>query len=248
MPLRRLPSNPAGSGQQKKKWPARIDPRRAVGGRVQLIHETDLSAEDYVSTQAWRDAKLERCPNTPTGVAGLPVTAPTGRKTPTGLRVARYDCPDTPMTFSLLPQFMAAGMAGTLHAVEDSAAAVESEDGLAAAAERVRPGRHGDPRAARRWIRRRALWVETCLGIVIGLFPDLFAGTPIRIDGVPGACRKRERADHAAAALHRSPPGAAHAGRIPARLQAGVCRSTRIFRMFLFGEGDIVNALRPGFE
>ena len=182
MPFRQLPSTHSGSGQQKKKWPARIDPRRAVGGRVQLIHETDLSAEDYVSTQAWRDAKLERCPNHSDGGCRFARHGTYGRKTPTGLRVARYYCPDTPMTFSLLPQFMAAGMAGTLHAVEDSAAAVESEGGLAAAVERVRPGHHGDPRAARRWIRRRALWVETFLGIVIGLFPDLFAGTPIRID------------------------------------------------------------------
>ncbi len=155
MPSRQLPSTHSGSDRQKKKWPARTDLRRAVGGRVQLIHETDLSAEDYVSTQAWRDAKLERCPNHPDGGCRFARHGTYGRKTPTGLRVARYYCPDTPMTFSLLPQFMAAGMAGTLHAVEDSVAAVESEDGLAAAAERVRPGRHGDPRAARCWIRKR---------------------------------------------------------------------------------------------
>ncbi|MCY4138337.1 MAG: hypothetical protein OXF56_08755, partial [Rhodobacteraceae bacterium] len=36
------------------------------------------------------------------------------RKTPVGLEIARYYCPDSPMTFNLLPQFMPAGMAGTL--------------------------------------------------------------------------------------------------------------------------------------
>ena len=78
---------------------------------MQLIHETDLSAEEYVSTQAWRDAKLERCPNHPDGGCRFARHGTYARKTPVGLKVARYYCPDSPMTFSLLPRFMAAGMA-----------------------------------------------------------------------------------------------------------------------------------------
>ena len=73
-------------------------------------------------------------------------------------------------------------MAGALQSIEDGAAAVESEGSFAAAAERARPGRYGDPRAARRWIRRRAGLARLLLATVIGMFPDLYAGTPARID------------------------------------------------------------------
>ncbi len=50
-----------------KEWPARIAVRRAVDGSVQLLYKTDLSAEEYIGTQAWRDAKLSCCPMHPDG-------------------------------------------------------------------------------------------------------------------------------------------------------------------------------------
>ncbi len=176
----RPPSTPPG-GQRQRKWPARSAIRRALGVQVQLIHETDLSAEEYVSTQAWRGAKLERCPRHPGGGCRFGRHGTYGRKYPDGMRIARHYCRDTPETFSMLPQFMAAGVAGTLDTIEEGAAAVESEAGLAAAAERMRPARRCHPRAARRWIRRRDTWVSALLTIVIGLFPGQFAGTPVRI-------------------------------------------------------------------
>ncbi len=146
---------------------------------MQLNHETGLSTEDYVRTQAWTDAKLASCPNHPGRGCRFSRHGTYGRKTPFGLRIARYYGPDSQMTLSLLPQFMAAWMAGTLQSVEDSVAAGGS---LAAAAKRVRRRRQGDPRAARRWIRRRVDSVRLVLVAVIGLFPDLYAGTSIGID------------------------------------------------------------------
>ena len=146
---------------------------------MQLNHETGLSAVDYVSTQAWKDAKLASCPNHPGRGCRFARHGTYGRRTPFGLRIARYCCPDSQMTLSLLPQCMAAWMAGTLQSVEDSVAAGGS---LAAAAKRARRRRHGDPRAARRWIRRRVDSVRLVLVAVIGLFPDLYAGTSIGID------------------------------------------------------------------
>ncbi len=168
-----------------------------MGGRVQLIHETDLSAEEYVSTQARRGAKLERCPRHPGGGCRLGSHGTCGRKYPDGMRIARHYCRDTPETFSMLPQFMAAGVAGTLDAIEEGAAAAESEAGLAAAEERMRPARRCHPRAARRWIQRRDTWVRALLTIVIGLFPDQFAGTPVRIS----AFRRRAGTGSALTAL-----------------------------------------------
>ena len=152
------------------KRPARTAIRRAAGGRVQLLYKTDLSAGDYISTEAWRDAKLARCPNHPGGGCRFARHGSYGRKTPAGVRIARWYCPDSHMTFSLLPQFMAAGLPGALQPVEDCAAEAEAH-GLAAAAGRMRPGHHGDPRAARRWIRRRAGYVRLFSRSSPGCFP-----------------------------------------------------------------------------
>ena len=38
---------------------------------MQLRYETGLTGEEYVSAQAWRDARLERCPNHPHGSCSL---------------------------------------------------------------------------------------------------------------------------------------------------------------------------------
>ena len=146
-----------------KEWPARIAVRRAVDGSVQLLYKTDLSAEEFISTQAWHDAKLSCCPMHPDGGCRFARHGSYGRKTPSGLRIARYYCPDSSMTFSLLPQFMAAGMAGTLQSVEDSVAAFEADGSLASAAERA-SGAFASP-ATGAWCsasRKARPWTWTC--------------------------------------------------------------------------------------
>ncbi|MDE0113167.1 MAG: hypothetical protein OXI87_12485 [Albidovulum sp.] len=78
-----------------------------MDGWVQLLYKTDLSANGYVNTRAWRDAKLDCCPRHPgvgCRIARLDIY---GRKTPSGLRIARYYCRDSRTTFSNLPHFMA---------------------------------------------------------------------------------------------------------------------------------------------
>ena len=154
---------------------------------MQLIHETDLSADAYTSTQAWKGARLARCPNHPDGGCRFARHGTYGRKTPAGIRIARHYCPDSQTTFSLLPQFLAAGMPGTLQSVEDAVAAAETAGGLEAGAAQARPGHHGCRRAARRWIRRRVTTVHLLLATAIGLLPDLLAGTPVQV----GAFRER---------------------------------------------------------
>ena len=67
-----------------KEWPARIAVRRAVDGSVQLLYKTDLSAEEFISTQAWRDAKLSCCPIHPDGGCRFARHGSYGRKTPSG--------------------------------------------------------------------------------------------------------------------------------------------------------------------
>ena len=163
---------------------ARTDSRPSGRGRilVQLLYKPQsTTAEDYVTTRGWRDAKLEHCPDHKHGGCRLARHGTYCRKTPAGCRVARYYCPDAHRTFSLLPEFMAAGVPGTLQSIEDSVVAVEETDSLAAGADRARPGRHVDSRAARRWSVRRVNWVQLILMTLMTIRPDLYANIPISV-------------------------------------------------------------------
>ncbi|MDE0442808.1 MAG: hypothetical protein OXL38_11875, partial [Gammaproteobacteria bacterium] len=75
---------------------------------------TGLSGEQYVKAQGWRHATLARCPNHPGGGCSLARHGTYARKTPPGTRVARWYCPESHTTFSLLPDCLAARLPGTL--------------------------------------------------------------------------------------------------------------------------------------
>jgi len=141
---------------------------------VQLRFATGLTSEEYVSREAWREASLPRCPNHPWGGCSLARHGTYMRMTPAGTRIARWYCPESHTTFSLLPDHLAARWPGTLDELEAVVAIAEQAPSLEAAANVLRldielPG-------ALRWIRRRIAWVHTGLVLVIGLLPDLLAG------------------------------------------------------------------------
>lgn len=141
---------------------------------VQLRYETGLTSEEYVSRQAWREASLSCCPNHPQGGCSLARHGTYPRKLPAGTRIARWYCPESHTTFSLLPDCLAAWLPGTLKELEDVVAVAEQASTLEAAADRQRldielPG-------AVRWLRRRVRMVHRCLLLVVGLLPDRLAG------------------------------------------------------------------------
>ena len=92
---------------------------------MQLRYETGLTGEGYVRAQAWRDARLDRCPNHPHGECSLARHGTYARKTPRGTQIARWYCPESHMTFSLLPDCLAARLPGTLDEVEQVVAHAE---------------------------------------------------------------------------------------------------------------------------
>jgi len=79
------------------------------------------------------------------------------------------------MTFSLLPDCLAARLPGSLNELEAVVAAAEHAQSLEAAADQVRRDHVGLP-GALRWLRRRIERVQRCLLLVIGLLPEHFAG------------------------------------------------------------------------
>ena len=144
---------------------------RAVSG-VQLRYKTGLTGEEYVSRQAWREARLERCPLHPRGGCGFARHGSYARRWRRGARIARWYCPTAHCTFSLLPDCLAARLPGTLAEVEAVVAVVESAPSLEAAADVLRPDI--ELPGAIRWTRRRVRRVHAGLVVVRALLaPEL---------------------------------------------------------------------------
>ena len=135
---------------------------------MQLRYATGLTGEEYANTQAWREATLDRCPNHPDGGCSFASHGTYERKTPKGTRIRRWYCPQTPVTFSLLPDCLAARLPGTLAEVEEMVVAVETAGSVNGAVRTLFP-QALDLSAPWRRIALRVRQVRLCLGIVRGL-------------------------------------------------------------------------------
>lgn len=147
---------------------------------MQLRHTTKLTSEEYVTQKAWRQASLECCPRHPGGGCAFSRHGTYARTEPAGMRIPRWYCRDAQMTWSALPDCMAARVVGSLDEVERVAAAAESK-GIEAAAQDLRteielPG-------AMRWIRRRRDAVRAALLVLITALPGRL-GTVPRVQAV----------------------------------------------------------------
>ena len=165
---------------------------------MQLRYETGLTGEQYVSARAWRDARLDRCPNHPHGGCSLARHGTYARKTPRGAQIARWYCRESHATFSLLPDCLAARLPGELDEVEEVVAHAEHAPSLAAAANELRRDTVELP-GAMRWVERRVRLVHHVLTIVIGLLPGRLA----RCVAEMGAVRARLGTESALRTLRR---------------------------------------------
>ena len=142
---------------------------------MQLRFQTGLTGEDYVTREAWREARLSCCPLHVRGGCGFSRHGTYARKAPRGTLIARWYCPEAHCTFSLLPDHLAARFPGTLIEIERVVQTVESASNLAAAAEVLRPDPITLP-SALRWMRRRVAPVRALLVVLIAMFPHLLLG------------------------------------------------------------------------
>ena len=163
---------------------------------LQLRYETGLTGEEYVRAEAWREARLERCPNHPHGGCSVASHGTYGRKTPPGAKVPRWYCRESHTTISLLADCLAAHLPGTLDDLEAVVVAAEGARSLEAAANDVRRDAIELP-GAMRWVRRRVRLVHDILARVIGLIPDKLAGCAATMVAV----RERLGSDSALMAL-----------------------------------------------
>ena len=140
---------------------------------VQLRYPSGLTGEEYVSNAAWCAARLPQCPNHRAGGCSFARHGSYLRKTPAGTRIARWYCPESHTTFSLLPDCLAARLPGTLEELEQVVAVAE-QTSLIKAADQLRPDAI-ELAGAMRWVRRRVRSVHNTLRHVVGLLPEQLA-------------------------------------------------------------------------
>lgn len=91
------------------------------------------------------------------------------------MRIARYYCPESHTTYSLLPDCLASRFIGDLTTVENVVAIVEASKSVETAADALRSLAISLPSAVR-WVRRRLAPVRAALFAIFTLLPQIFAG------------------------------------------------------------------------
>ena len=121
------------------------------------------------------------CPLHPEGGCGFSRHGTYPRKYPVFLQIPRYYCRKGRKTFSLLPDFLASRVPGTLLEIEQSVAVYESCGNWVEAADKVRSPdtsvSTGEPltiEASQQWLQRRLVWVQSALLAAMGLLPERF--------------------------------------------------------------------------
>jgi hypothetical protein len=200
---------------QERKGPRRLPP---LGPRsVQLRLETKLTLEQYITERAWESASFERCPLHPGGGCGSARHGTYIRKHPVPIPIVRMYCAEGHTTFSLLPDFLASRLPGTLDELEQVAVAVEAATSVEKAASELRPADvvgAVTSRAATRWTSRRMALLRAALMAVAGLLPDVVAGA-----GTVTDLRARLGTERALVALREM--CASHLGSLPPPLGFG---------------------------
>lgn len=152
---------------------------------MQVRLATGLTSEEYVKQEAWRSARLERCPFHPEGGCGLARHGTYARVSPAGCLIARFRCPPARTTISLLPDFLCSRLTGTLAGVEAVVAAADAAPTQEAASEVLRPD--VELPGALRCLRRRTRLVHAGLTAAIGLLPGLLAGRKPTVPSIRSA-------------------------------------------------------------
>ena len=143
---------------------------------MQIQYLIDLTLEEYIEQKAWEHAELDHCPFHPEGGCGLAKHGTYPRKFPQYCLVPRWYCPGEHKTISLLPDFFASRLPGTLDEIEDAVNTAGSYKSQEEAACALRP--EITLPSALRWLRRRIKYVRESLTILAGLLvtgcaPDL---------------------------------------------------------------------------
>ena len=176
---------------------------------MQLRFETTLLVNDYVATQGWRTAVLLSCPLHPQGGCSFARHGTYTRSTPVGMRIPRWYCPQGHCTFSLLPDFLACQLPGSLTELEFTVLQAEQSTSIEQAANTLRMDDISLPSAVR-WVRRRVKLVQEILACILPLMPSSAQDDQPSLTSLcnwcHGSCILSELRKTFAAHLHLLPP------------------------------------------
>ena len=137
---------------------------------MQVLWKT--TSDRYIADRAWIGATLQACPFHPEGGCGVVGHGSYPRVSPPGMRIPRFLCPVAKRTISLLPEFMACKLTGTLAELEEAVTVAEEARTQADAIRVLRPDDVVSSvvlSSAKRWLRRRRRWVEKTLKAAVTL-------------------------------------------------------------------------------
>ena len=134
---------------------------------MQIRYPIDLTVEEYIEQKSWEQAELDHCPFHPDGSCSYTKHGTYPRKFPNHCLVTRYYCPEAHQSISLLPDFFASRLPGTLDEVEHAVNIAEASSSLEMAAFTLRP--EISLPSGLRWLRRRLKYVHEILTILTGL-------------------------------------------------------------------------------
>lgn len=151
----------------------RLQPREPWPVQLRLVGHTSAT---YVAEEGWRKARLEVCPLHGDRSCGFSRHGSYERVEPPGTRIARFRCPAGRLTFSLLPDFLASRLSGTLDEVEEVVCRTEAARSVESAGDELRPDIEFPGRV--RWVRRRLSAVRLVLVALVTLMPERLPVAP----------------------------------------------------------------------
>jgi len=134
---------------------------------MQIRYPIELTVEEYIEQEAWKQAEIDHCPFHPDGGCHYTKHGTYPRKFPQYCLIVRYYCPDAQQSISLLPDFFASRLPGTLDEVEHAVNIAEKSSSLEEAAFTLRPEINLSSGLC--WLRRRRKYVNEILTILTGL-------------------------------------------------------------------------------
>lgn len=134
---------------------------------MQIRYPIDLTVEEYIEQKAWEQAELDHCPFHPDGGCGYARHGTYPRRFPNPCLVVRYYCREAHQSISLLPDFFASRLPGTLDEVEHAVNIAEASSSMEEAAFTLRP--EVTLPAGLRWLRRRLQYVNETLTTLAGM-------------------------------------------------------------------------------
>jgi hypothetical protein len=137
---------------------------------MQIRYRVNVSASEYNDQKLCEKAELKQCPIHPEGGCGIRRHSTYTRKWPIKLKIPCWYCRKGHTLISLLPDFLASRLSGTLKDVEEVVLEAQKCPTLESAADKIRPDI--ELPGAVRWLRRRIKYVAKILTLSAGILPQ----------------------------------------------------------------------------